>query len=93
MTWRRPSRAGYTSCMTRRVSLKKEVDRLSAAEKILLVQDLWDSVADDPDAWPVSAALERELDRRDRAYDRAKKAGGPLGVSWEAAKRAARRAK
>lgn len=40
--------------------------RLSVAERIQLVEDLWDSIAaDDPDgAFPVTRELARELDRR-----------------------------
>jgi len=78
--------------MGKQVSLK-EVNRLSAAEKILLAQDLWDSAADDPEAWPLTPAQRRELERRDKAYQRDKKAGQPLGVSWPEAKRRARRGK
>jgi putative addiction module component (TIGR02574 family) len=78
--------------MTKRIALR-EVDQLSAAEKILLAQDLWDSVADDPNAWPLTAAQRTELARRDRALERDIKAGKPLGVSWAQAKRQARRGK
>jgi putative addiction module component (TIGR02574 family) len=78
--------------MARRIALR-EVDQLSAAEKILLAQDLWDSVAEDPEAWPLTAAQKMELARRDRALERDMKAGKPLGVSWSQAKRQVRRGK
>ncbi len=41
---------------------------LSAAERILLAQDLWDSIADEPDAWTLSDAQRGELDRRLQTY-------------------------
>lgn len=78
--------------MTKRVTLH-EIDRLSAAEKILLVQDLWDSVADDPEAWPLTSAQKTELARREKAYQADKKAGRAIGVTWAAAKRQARKGK
>lgn len=46
--------------------------RLSVAERIQLVADLWDSIAEeDPDAaFPVTPELVVELDRRMTAYER-----------------------
>ncbi len=46
--------------------------RLTVAERIQLVEDLWDSIAeDDPDgAFPVTPELARELDRRLAEHDR-----------------------
>jgi len=45
-----------------------EALQLSAAERILLAQDLWDSVVGEPDAWQLSDAQRTELDRRLDAY-------------------------
>ena len=45
-----------------------EALQLSAAERILLAQDLWDSVAGEADAWQLSDAQRAELDRRLDAY-------------------------
>ena len=45
-----------------------EALKLSAAERILLAQDLWDSVVGEPDAWQLSEAQRAELDRRLDAY-------------------------
>jgi putative addiction module component (TIGR02574 family) len=46
--------------------------RLTVAERIQLVEDLWDSIAeDDPDgAFPVTPELARELDRRLAEHER-----------------------
>ncbi len=38
--------------------------RPSVAERIRLVQEIWDSVADDPDAVPLTDARREELERR-----------------------------
>ena len=43
---------------------KAEIDRLSVAEKIQLVEDIWDSLVADPAQIPVAEAEKRELDRR-----------------------------
>ena len=41
-----------------------EILRLSTAERILLVQDIWDSLANSPEEVPVPPAHLEELDRR-----------------------------
>jgi putative addiction module component (TIGR02574 family) len=43
---------------------------LSPAERILLAEDLWDSVAAEQDAAPITAAQQEELQRRLDAADR-----------------------
>jgi len=48
-----------------------EIGKLSAAEKILLVEDLWDSIASDESAVPVPQSHIRELDRRFKKYQSA----------------------
>lgn len=41
-----------------------EIERLSTPEKILLVEDLWDSIASDESRVPVPQSHTEELDRR-----------------------------
>jgi len=41
-----------------------EITKLSTPEKILLVEDLWDSIASDESAVPVPQSHMEELDRR-----------------------------
>jgi putative addiction module component (TIGR02574 family) len=47
---------------------------LSLAERLQLVEDIWDSIADEvrdqPDALPLTAEQRDELGRRRAAYDR-----------------------
>jgi len=42
----------------------QEILKLSVAERIELVEAIWDSIADAPENLPVTAAQKRELDRR-----------------------------
>ena len=45
-----------------------EITKLSTLEKILLVEDLWDSIASDESAVPVPQSHMEELDRRLKRY-------------------------
>jgi putative addiction module component (TIGR02574 family) len=57
-----------------------DVNRLSPAEKLLLVSELWDDLAEHPSEVPVTREQIAELDRRMEAYRR-----DPSQVtSWEA---------
>jgi putative addiction module component (TIGR02574 family) len=47
-----------------RVNSIPEISRLSTAEKILLVEDIWDSIAADAAPVPVPQSHLGELDRR-----------------------------
>ncbi len=55
------------------------INELSVAERILLVQRIWDSIAEEEDAVPLTDAQRAELDRRLDAY--ANNPGGSM--SWE----------
>ena len=48
-----------------------EITKLSTPEKILLVEDLWDSIASDESAVPVPQSHMEELDRRLKRYESA----------------------
>ena len=54
-----------------------DVLKLPVAERIRLVEDIWDSIAAVPDAVPLTDAQRRELDRRLEAYHRDPDAGSP----------------
>ena len=47
-----------------------EIKLLSVAERIQLVQDIWDTIVEERDALPLSDAEREELDRRVAEYDR-----------------------
>ncbi len=56
-----------------------DVLNLSVAERIQLVEDIWDSIAAVPEAVPLTEEQREELDRRLDAYHRDPAAGAP----WE----------
>lgn len=58
--------------------LKDELLALPVEERIRLVEELWDSVARDANAVPVTDAQKRELDRRLAVYDDDPEAG----IDW-----------
>jgi putative addiction module component (TIGR02574 family) len=45
-----------------------EIGKLSTPEKILLIEDIWDSIASDESAVPVPQNHMEELDRRLKRY-------------------------
>jgi putative addiction module component (TIGR02574 family) len=55
------------------------IDRLSLAERILLVEEIWDSVAAEVEALEVPQSHKDELDRRLSAYH----VDPHAGSSWE----------
>ena len=55
------------------------IDRLSLAERILLMEEIWDGIADEADAIEVPQSHKDELDCR--IADRA--AGPNSGASWD----------
>ena len=61
--------------------------KLSVHERIQLVEDIWDSVAEIPEALSLTEAQQAELDRRLDAYRRNPEGGLP----WEYVKEAIRR--
>jgi putative addiction module component (TIGR02574 family) len=55
------------------------IDRLSVAERISLVQEIWDSIAADADQVPLTEAQRHEVDRRLAAHA----ANPDAAVPWE----------
>jgi putative addiction module component (TIGR02574 family) len=55
---------------------------LSAAERILLVEEIWDSIASTPENVPVTEAQREELDSRLDAYTKDSNAG----ADWSTAR-------
>ena len=54
-----------------------DILELSIAERIQMVEDIWDSIAAVPEAVPLSEELKKELDRRLEAYHLDPDAGSP----------------
>jgi putative addiction module component (TIGR02574 family) len=59
-----------------------DLSHLSPADRIHLVQDLWDSIHDDALAVPLSAEQRAELQRRDADME----SGAVQGIPWEEVK-------
>ena len=55
-----------------------EILQLSVAERIQLVEDIWDSIATVPDAVSLTEEEKAELDHRVKAYQ----ANPSEGISW-----------
>lgn len=58
------------------------IDRLSVAERILLVEEIWDSIAEESEQVPITEAQKQDLQLRLTAYE----ANPRAGSSWEEVK-------
>ncbi len=58
------------------------IDRLSTAERILLVEEIWDSIAAEAEQLPLTEAQKQDLERRLASYE----ANPEAGSSWEQVK-------
>lgn len=56
-----------------------DIAKLSPEERLELVEQLWDSLCDTPEAIPLTDAQRQELDRRLDELDRE----GPVGIPWD----------
>ena len=50
--------------------IKLEVERLELSEKLILVEDIWDSIAESNSKLPISPWQKKELDKRYEAYQK-----------------------
>lgn len=60
-----------------------EILELSVAERVQIVEDIWDSIGDTPEELLVSEAEKAELDKRLESY----KQNPSEGIEWETLKR------
>jgi len=58
------------------------IDQLSPAERLLLAEEIWDSISEEEDAAPLTDAQREDLQRRIAEYEANPKAGS----SWEEVK-------
>ena len=63
--------------------LKVDIAQLSVAERIQLAEDLWDSISEQQEEFPLSEAQKQELDKRLENYKR----NPASGSSWEEVKK------
>ena len=62
---------------------KADVLSLSVPERIQLVEDIWDTIAEVPDEVELTDEQMAELDRRLDAYHQKPSEGSPWGMVWE----------
>ena len=48
--------------------IKQEINKLNLAEKLLLIEDVWDSIAQSNSELPMPEWQKRELDKRYKEY-------------------------
>jgi putative addiction module component (TIGR02574 family) len=65
---------------------KKDILDLSVSERIQLVQDIWDSIAQVPESVSLTEEEKAEIDNRLDAYHKDPKAGSPWSVVRERVK-------
>ena len=58
--------------------MNSNLKELPVGERIRLVEELWDSIASDQNAIPLTSAQKAELDRRLDDYEALKDAGRPM---------------
>ncbi len=56
-----------------------DIHKLNPDERLRLIEELWDSLCEIPDAVPLTDAQRAELDRRLDDLERE----GPIGIPWE----------
>ena len=62
-----PEREAENAVMS---TVRKEILSLSVADRLQLLEEIWDSLAETPEAIPVTDAQRKELARRRRAHAR-----------------------
>jgi putative addiction module component (TIGR02574 family) len=60
-------------------NLNNEIGKLSIAERILLVEDIWDSIAKENEAFELTQSQKEELERRSQSF----KVNPSQGRSWQ----------
>lgn len=65
------------------VLTKSDILNLSVAERILLAEDIWESVAEVPESVGLTQADQIELDERQALYHQNPAAGSPWGLVKE----------
>jgi putative addiction module component (TIGR02574 family) len=56
-----------------------EIEKLNVEERLRLIEQLWDSLCEDPSKVPLTEAQRQELDRRLDAIG----SGDETGIPWE----------
>ena len=60
-----------------------DIERLSPDERLELMEQLWESLREDPSSIPLTEAQREELDRRLDDLEADIQSGAPLGIPWD----------
>lgn len=60
-----------------RTNVLSKILELSVAQRLLIVEQIWDSIAENPDSVPLTDSQKQELDKRLNSYQRNPEAGSP----------------
>lgn len=63
--------------------LAEEAKKLSIPERILLVEEIWDTIAEENQAFELTEAQQREIDRRLESVRNNAGQGRAIGRTWE----------
>jgi putative addiction module component (TIGR02574 family) len=56
-------------------NLTNQIKKLSIADRIVLVEEIWDSIAEENEAFELTESQKEELDRRSKSFS--------TGRTWE----------
>ena len=59
--------------------ISKEIKKLSIPERILLVEEIWDTIAEENEAFELTGSQKAELERRSKSFT----ANPGQGRTWE----------
>lgn len=59
-----------------------DIEKLSADERLELLEELWESLRKEPSSVPLTPAQQEELDRRLDDLEADIEGGAPLGIPW-----------
>ena len=60
-----------------------KIEELSPDERLELLEELWESLRQDPDNVPLTSAQQEELDRRLDELESDVRRGEELGIPWD----------
>jgi putative addiction module component (TIGR02574 family) len=63
--------------------LTEAAKKLSIPDRILLVEEIWDTIAEENQAFELTHRQKRELDRRVESAGTNAGAGGAIGRTWD----------
>lgn len=69
--------------MSMQSELTEQAKKLSIPERILLVEEIWDTIAEENQAFELTESQKRELDRRLASMRNNTAQGSAIGRTWD----------